>query len=226
VKKRLLVVEDDEALADILCHNLEHEGFDVLRVADGADALNTAKAFAPDLVLLDVMLPGISGLDLCAAWRREGRFPVVMVTARDGKDDKVAGLRTGADDYITKPFDLDELLARVHAVLRRARPSVERLRLGTTTIDFVTGTARHGGRSLELTRREFEILRYLAERPNTVVHREELLRHVWGFQEEPLTRAVDRAIARLRRKIEPKPHRPSFIHTAHGDGYFLTPEGG
>jgi DNA-binding response OmpR family regulator len=147
-----------------------------------------------------------------------------MITARDRKDDKLRGLKLGADDYITKPFDLDELLARVHAVLRRSRPTVERLILGMTVIDLANFSARHGNRPLDLTRREFEILRYLAQRANTVVHRDELLRHVWGFQEEPFTRAVDRAIARLRQKIEANPHRPSYIHTAHGDGYYLTPE--
>jgi two-component system response regulator VicR len=223
--KRILIVEDDEALADVLCHNLEHEGFEVRHVPDGAIALSTAKAFSPDLVLLDVVLPGVDGVDLCASWRQEGRFPIIMVTARDRKEDKLHGLRMAADDYVTKPFDLDELIARVHAVLRRGRPDVERLTLGTTNVDFVHFTARHRGRSLDLTRREFEILRYLAKRPNTVVYRDELLRHVWGFQQEPFTRCVDRAIARLRKKIELDPHHPLFIHTAHGDGYYLTPDG-
>ena len=226
MKKRLLVVEDDEQLADVLCHNLEHEGFEVRRVADGESALSTARRFVPDLVLLDLMVPGVNGLDLCAEWRQGHRFPIIMVTARTSKEDKLLGLRLGADDYITKPFDLDELLARIHAVLRRIRPDVERLALGGTTIDFTSYTAQHAGRSLDLTRREFEILRYLAQRPNTVVYRNELLRYVWGYQDEPFTRSVDRAIARLRQKIEPDPHRPSFIHTAHGDGYYLTLDSG
>jgi DNA-binding response OmpR family regulator len=227
LKKRILLVEDDELLADILCHNLEQEGFDVRRVADGELALNAARTFSPDLALLDLMLPGRSGFDLCAAWRQEGRFPIIVVTARDQKEDKIRGLRTGADDYITKPFDLDELLARIHAVLRRRRGEVEHLTLGAIAIDFVNCTAitTRGRRPIGLTSREFDILKYLAERAHTVVHRDELLKYVWGFQGDPLTRSVDRAIARLRMKIEPQPHRPIFIHTAHGNGYFLTPEG-
>ena len=224
MKKRILIVEDDQALADILHHNLEHEGFEVRRVAEGSVALSAARTFAPDLVLLDVVLPGVDGMNLCAFWRQESRFPIIMLTARDRKGDKLHGLKVGADDYITKPFDLDELLARIHAVLRRSRPDLERLTLGTTILDFVNFTAHQGGRSLELTRREFEILRYLGQRANTVVYRDELLRHVWGFQEEPFTRSVDRAIARLRKKIELNPQHPSIIRTAHGDGYYLTLE--
>jgi DNA-binding response OmpR family regulator len=224
VKKRILVVEDDEALASVLCHNLEHEGFEVKHVANGTPALSVARAFAPDLVLLDLLLPGVPGLDLCASWQTEGRFPVIIITARDRKEDKLRGLKAGADDYLTKPFDLDELLARVHIVLRRRRPAVlQRLKLGDIVIDFTRFTARRGHRSLNLTRREFDILRYLAGRGSTViVYRDELLRNVWGVTHEPFSRAVDRAIARLRTKIESDPHRPSFIHTAHGDGYYLT----
>jgi DNA-binding response OmpR family regulator len=222
VKKRVLVVEDDEGLADIMCHNLEHDGFEVRRVADGASALKTAKAFAPDLVLLDLMLPHVSGLDLCAAWRDQGNCQIIMVTARNRKDDKLLGLKTGADDYITKPFDLDELMARVHAVLRRGRPVIHHLTLGSVTIDFSNLTAYRGEEEIELTRRDFEILRYLAQRPNVVVYRDELLRDVWGFHDEPFTRSVDTAIARLRKKLEIDPHHPVYIHTAHGDGYYLT----
>lgn len=222
MKKRVLVVEDDKALADIVCHNLKHEGFEVQRVADGAVALKTAKAFAPDLVLLDLRLPGADGLALCEAWRAQGNCHVIMMTARNRKDDKLLGLKMGADDYITKPFDLDELIARVHAVLRRGRLLIQHLTLGPATIDFVNLKAHRGGKELALTRRDFEILRYLAQRPNVVVYRNDLLQHVWGFHEELFTRSVDTAIARLRKKIEADPHHPVYIHTAHGDGYYLT----
>jgi two-component system response regulator VicR len=223
--KRVLVVEDDEVLAQVVMHNLLHEGFDVRWANTGTAALREAKTFAPDVALLDVMLPEKSGLELCAIWSAERRFPIIIITARDRKDDELRGFRAGADDYITKPFDLERLLARIHAVLRRARPSLSRLKLGEVTIDFGTLTASSGGQSIELSHREFEILRYLAERANTVVHRDELLREVWGYPDDPMTRSVDKAILRLRKKIEPDPRRPTFIHTAHGDGYRLTVSG-
>jgi DNA-binding response OmpR family regulator len=148
-----------------------------------------------------------------------------MLTARVQKADKLRGLELGADDYITKPFDLDEFLARVKAVLRRTRPSGDQLTLGSLTIDFVSRTARRGKTEAYLTQREFELLHYLAARPNRVVHRDELLRQVWGMSESLLTRCVDNAVARLRKKIEPDVERPRFIHTVHGDGYALTPDG-
>ena len=224
-KRRILVVEDDPALARILRDNLLVEGFQVECVADGNQALAAARAFGPDLALLDVTLPGLSGFDLCQLWNRTRQFPVIMLTARGQKADKLRGLSLGADDYVTKPFDLEELLARVHAVLRRSRRTVARLVLGSVTIDFVTLQAWNGKDTMELTHREFELLRYLAERPQAIVHRSELLREVWQFPDAPHTRAVDHAIARLRKKIEPDAHRPRFIHTVHGDGYCLTPEG-
>jgi DNA-binding response OmpR family regulator len=149
--------------------------------------------------------------------------PIIFLTAKGQKADKIRGLRLGADDYVTKPFDLEELLARVHAVLRRARRRDDRLTLGTVTIDFAHLTASRGSEDLDLTHRDFEILRYLAERANTIVSRDELLRAVWGHGDSSTTRAVDHAIARLRKKIEETPHRPRFIHTVHGDGYRLTP---
>jgi two-component system response regulator VicR len=219
---RVLIVEDDEVLAQVVMHNLLHEGFHVRWANTGTAALREAKAFAPDVALLDVMLPEKSGLDLCAVWSTERRFPVIIMSARDRKDDELRGFRAGADDYITKPFDLERLLARIHAVLRRSRPSLTRLKLGGVTIDFGTLTAMAGDQPLDLSHREFEILRYLAERPNTVVHRDELLREVWGYPDDPMTRSVDKAILRLRKKIEPDPRRPTFIHTAHGDGYRLS----
>ena len=221
--KRILVVEDDAGLARVLRDNLVFEGFQVQWVADGNLAVDAARAFAPDLVLLDITLPGKSGLELCRIWREGRRIPIVLLTARSQKNDKLRGLEL-ADDYVTKPFDLEELLARIHAVLRRTRPSVERLRLGRVTIDFVSLHATDGKKPIELTFREFELLRYLAARADSVVLRDELLREVWGYPETPNTRAVDHAIARLRRKIETDPHHPKFIHTIHGDGYCLTPE--
>jgi DNA-binding response OmpR family regulator len=175
-------------------------------------------------VLLDIGLPGRSGLDLCRLWREARSFPIIVLTARSQKQDKLNGLQAGADDYVTKPFDLDELVARVRAVLRRVRPTVTRLSLGTVVVDFESLQAWNGGELIDLSNREFALLRYLAERPNKVVQRDELLQGVWGYPDSPdHTRSVDNAVARLRRKIEKDPHHPSFIHTAYGGGYVLTP---
>jgi two-component system response regulator VicR len=222
MKKRILIVEDDAALARVLSDNLTFAGFEVETVDDGDEVVRRMRAFAPDLVLLDVMLPGVDGFELCGLVRQGGRTPVIMLTARDQKRDKLRGLELGADDYVTKPFDFEELQARIRAVLRRARQMVVRITLGETLIDFRTFKATRGRRELRLSRREFDLLSYLAEREGAVVPRSELLREVWGFPDEPSTRAVDYAIRRLRRKIERDPHNPQHIHTVHGDGYCLT----
>jgi DNA-binding response OmpR family regulator len=221
-RKRILVVEDDEALARVLADNLRFSGFEVECEQDADGALARARAAAPDVVLLDVMLPGRNGIELCRVIRRGGTTPVIMLTARDQKSDKLSGLEAGADDYITKPFDFDELVARIRAVLRRARTMVVQVRLGHVIVDFRELRATDGHRDVHLTHREFDILSYLAERQGRVVHRNELLREVWGYPEEPTTRAVDYAIKRLRGKLEPDPHRPRFLHAVRGDGYCLT----
>jgi DNA-binding response OmpR family regulator len=225
MKKRVLVVEDDPVLTRVLRDNLTFEGFDVQSVSDGAQAQSVAKEFAPDLVLLDVNLPGQSGFELCEAWRRRLQVPIILLTAMGQKGDKIRGLQLGADDYVTKPFDLEELLARIHAVLRRTRSFASRLVLGDVTVDFGARTARRGDTELDLTHRDLELLQYLASRPHTIVSRDELLRAVWGYPDTAATRAVDHAIARLRKKIEEKPHKPRYIHTVHGDGYYLAPDG-
>lgn len=179
----------------------------------------------PDLVVLDIMLPNTNGFELCAALRQNGRTPILIVSARSQKVDKLRGLNLGADDYITKPFDLDEFLARVNAVLRRSRPKADELALGAVRIDFIARVAKRGDADVHLTHREFELLKYLAERSGRVVSREELLKELWEYPDPGLTRSVDHAIARLRRKIEPDPQQPRFIHTAVGLGYSLTPDG-
>ena len=225
MKKRVLVVEDDPVLTRVLSDNLTFEGFEVRTVSDGNLALSVAKEFSPDLVLLDINLPGRSGLDLCEVWRGGSRTPIIMLTAKGQKADKIRGLTLGADDYVTKPFDLEELLARIHAVLRRARPEVERLVLGQVVIDFVRLKAWNRSHEIELTHRDFELLQYLAKRPGSIVRRDELLRAIWGYPDSANTRAVDHAIARLRKKIEATPREPRFIHTVHGDGYCLVPDG-
>lgn len=225
MKKRVLVIEDDLSLGRVLRDNLAFEGFDVEWITDGGDAVGRSRAFDPDLVLLDVSLPGTSGFDLCDVLRHDGRIPVIFLTARGQKADKMKGFALGADDYVTKPFDLEELLARIHAVLRRARAAVPELVLGSVKVDFKAHEAHREGESLRLTHREFQLLQYLLERSGRVVLRSELLRAIWGYIDTPDTRSVDHAIARLRKKIEADPHRPQFIHTVHGDGYCLTPEG-
>jgi two-component system response regulator VicR len=221
-RQRILIVEDDRALARVLSDNLSFSGFDVDWVDDGAEVLNKVRSTSPDLVLLDLMLPGRDGFNLCGLIREGGRTPVIMLTARDQKVDKVKGLELGADDYNTKPFDYEELQARIRAVLRRARRSATRITIGDAVIDFVAFTATRAGLDLRLSRREFDLLGYLAEREGRIVQRDELLREIWGFPEEPATRAVDYAIRRLRRKLESDPHNPRHIHTVHGNGYSLT----
>jgi DNA-binding response OmpR family regulator len=221
MKKRVLIAEDDLNLSALLRENLIFEGFDVDCVADGDQVLSRARAFTPDLVVLDVMLPSVNGFDLCASLRQNGRTPVLILSARSQKADKLRGLTLGADDYMTKPFDLDEFLARVNAILRRSRPTAYDLVLGALRIDFLSRTAKRGDTDIHLTYREFELLKYLAARPGRVVSREELLREIWEYPEATLTRSVDHAIARLRRKIEPDPQQPRFIHTAVGSGYSL-----
>jgi len=224
MKKRVLIVEDDSNLAAFMRENLLYEGFEVHWVADGESALARARTFMPDLIVLDIMLPDTSGFELCAALRRNGRVPVLIVSARSHKTDKLRGLNLGADDYITKPFDLDEFVARVHAVLRRTRPATDNLVIGSITIDFISRTAKRGGAEIHLTHREFDLLKYLAERPGQVVSREELLKKLWEYPDPAWTRSVDHAIARLRKKIEPDPQHPRFIHTSVGSGYSLAPE--
>jgi DNA-binding response OmpR family regulator len=222
-RRRILLVEDDDALATVLKIKLTMEGFEVEWAADGSRAAVAAKAFAPDLIVLDVTLPGTNGFELCRIWRQSMQIPIIMLTARSDKADKLRGLTMGADDYMTKPFDTQELVARILAVLRRTRPALAQLTLGTVSIDFENALAQNAGKPIKLTRREFAMLRYLAERSNVIVHRDELLQIIWGYTAVPYTdRAVDQAVARLRKKIEADPHQPQFLHTAHGDGYYLS----
>jgi two-component system, OmpR family, response regulator VicR len=224
-QKRILIVEDDEGIARVLSDNLKIDGFNVRWARTAHDALVESQSFRPDLVLLDVMLAGQpNGLDICGVLRQGGRCGVIIVSARSQREDKLRGLGVGADDYVTKPFDMEELAARINAVLRRTVLVVSRIRLGSIGIDFEAHTAMRGSTPIHLTHREFEILRYLAERRDHVVHRTELLREVWGIVDGSTTRSVDFAISRLRRKIEPNPPEPRFLRTVHGDGYSLTVE--
>ena len=212
-------------MARVLCDNLVIEGFDVRHAGRGDEAIQLAAEFHPDLVLLDLMLPDTTGFDVCDALRCRGAAALIILSARGQKIDKLRGLNLGADDYVTKPFDIEELVARIHAVLRRARADVEQLVLGQVTVDLQSQRAIVRDGSVPLTRRECELLRYLAERMDRVVYRDELLRGVWGYLDAPITRLVDTAVARLRKKIERDPRHPLFLHTVHGDGYCLTSSG-
>lgn len=221
--KRILLVEDDRAIARLLRDNLTFEGFAVAWCETGDDAIQVSREVGADLVLLDLMLPrNVDGMELCRRFATGlNRIPVIIVSARGQKEDRVRGLTLGADDYVVKPFALDELLARINAVLRRTTPRVDVLTLGDTVIDFVRLCAHAGKDELVLSDREFDILRCLAERAGAVVTRDELLRIVWGYAEAPLTRTVDNFIFRLRHKIEPDPRHPRYLRTAYGDGYRL-----
>lgn len=220
---RILLVEDDPIFRSVVRDNLVFEGYRVEAVADGKTALRQLQTFSPDLIVLDLTLPDCDGLDLCPRLRQGGKIPVIILSARGQKIDKIKGLELGADDYVTKQPDLDELLVRIRVVLRRTRVSVGKMRVGLLLIDFNTSKAMSGTGPVRLTHREFEILRYLAERRDKVVHRDELLREVWGyFDQSVTTRSVDQTIARLRKKIEPDPHHPEVIRTVHGDGYSLS----
>ena len=225
MKSRILVVEDDLNLAAIIRENLVFEGFEVDAVNDGAMVVSRVKDFRPDLIVLDIMLPGTNGFEICTAVRRHAATPILMVSARSQKTDKIRGLNLGADDYITKPFEVDELLARINAILRRSRARTDLLVLGDVRVDFVSLSAWRGDEQIHLTHREFSLLKYLSERPGRVISRDDLLRDVWEYPDPGITRAVDHAVNRLRTKIEPDPQQPQFIHTAVGLGYVLTPEG-
>jgi DNA-binding response OmpR family regulator len=225
MSKRILIVEDDIAFATILSDNLRFEGFAVDACNSVEQSLRAVKAFGPDLVLLDLTLnDGGDGLALCQRLTHaHERLPIIIISARREKDDRVRGLVLGADDYLVKPFAVDELLARIQAVLRRSRGRTSSIRLGEIFIDFVSRTTCKGRREIILTDREFEILRYLADRSGSIVSRDELLHLVWGYNEAPLTRTVDNFISHLRKKLEPDPKHPKYIRTSYGGGYRLTP---
>jgi DNA-binding response OmpR family regulator len=224
VKRRILIVEDDPSITRMVRDNLVYEGFEVECVTRGDHALNHVRSFAPDLMVLDLMLPGLDGFEICRAVAQSAvRVPTIIVSARSQTSDKIQGLELGADDYITKPFMFAELLARIHAVIRRTNASPDVIDIGDIHLDFSSLRATKGKKPLSLTHREFEVLRLLWIHRDKVVTREQLLRSIWGYAEVPLTRTVDQFIVRLRSKIESDPHQPRFLHTVYGDGYRLTP---
>jgi DNA-binding response OmpR family regulator len=230
--RRVLVVEDDASIAMALRDGFVGDGYQVEIAADGARGLERALADRPDLVILDLMLPRLGGLDLCRELRSRGRrTPVIMLTARGQEIDRVLGLKLGADDYVTKPFSLIELLARAEAVLRRTTaPAVvesqapSTLRFGDVEVDFARHQVRKAGAPLRLTPRELKLLEYFASRHGEVVSREELLDKVWGYRSNLFTRTVDTHVAKLRKKVEDRAGDPKHLLTVHRVGYRFVAE--
>jgi DNA-binding response OmpR family regulator len=218
---RVLVVEDDPGILRTVADNLRFEQHEVITAADGESAYALQQRERIDLIVLDLMLPRMSGLELCRRLRAEDvHVPVLVLTARGEEADRVRGLDMGADDYVTKPFSMAELMARVRALLRRSSPGLAAtLKFGDVEVDFRSHTVVRGGRAIEMTRKEFSLLRFLASREDTVITRDELLNKVWGFEAYPVTRTVDNHIASLRAKLEADPGRPIYIQTVHGVGY-------
>jgi Response regulators consisting of a CheY-like receiver domain and a winged-helix DNA-binding domain len=232
-KKKVLVVEDEKNIVDILCFNLHHAGYDTVEAYDGEDGLAKATAENPDLILLDVMLPKMIGFDVCRALRRQGNnVPVIILTAREEEADKVLGLEIGADDYITKPFSMRELIARVGANIRRtgmSAPAAATAAASATPVsgDLSINTDSHqvfrNGKAIDLTQREYELLTFLASHPNKVYSRIDLMEQVWnyGYVGDD-ARTVDVTVRRLREKIESDPANPAYILTRRGAGYYFS----
>ncbi len=225
-KDKVLIVEDEKSISDIIKFNLEKEGFQVCVAYDGEEALLTAKVEEPSLILLDVMLPKVDGFTVCKKIRETSNVPIIILTAKEEEVDKVLGLGLGADDYMTKPFGMRELIARVRANLRRVLLSADSsesklLDIGNLTIDLNRFEIRKDGTVLELTLREFELLRYLAERADKVFSREQLLEEVWGYEYYGDIRTVDVTVRRLREKLEDDSSHPKYIMTKRGIGYYF-----
>ncbi len=218
---RVLVVEDDEEIADVLRRSLRNEGYEVRTSADGVEALEVAAGFVPDLVVLDLGLPRLDGIEVCRRLRADSDVPILMLTARAETDDRVGGLDSGADDYLVKPFERRELLARIRALLRRRPPrGSASLSVGDLSLNPDTREVRRGDREVELTNREFELLEYLMRNERLVISRERLLDEVWGYDPMAATNTIDVFISNLRRKLEAG-GEPRLLHTKRGAGYVL-----
>jgi phosphate regulon transcriptional regulator PhoB len=225
--KRILLIEDDRDIVELVRYNMEKEGFQLMAVGDGASGLAQVRKSPPDLLLLDLMLPKLSGLEICKEVRRDetlNRLPIVMLTARGEEADRVVGLELGADDYVTKPFSPRELVARVKALLRRVEPAgaTEKvIEIGALRIDPACYRVTRNSKAIPLSTLEFRLLFYLAARPNKVFTRDQLLDAVWGTERFVTPRSVDVYIRRLREKIESVPQRPVFVKTVRGAGYMF-----
>jgi two-component system alkaline phosphatase synthesis response regulator PhoP len=220
---KILIVEDEPNMVAGLRDNFEFEGYQVITAPDGVAGLERALSESPDLVILDVMMPRMSGLDVCKQLKsKRPAIPIIMLTARGQEVDKVVGLELGADDYVTKPFSIRELLARVKAVLRRSGnipQREEKFSFGEVEVNVRSCQVTRKGKALDFSSKEFELLRYFLVHPGETLSRDRLLEEVWGYEHFPTTRTVDAHIVRLRQKVEPKPEEPRFILTVHGTGY-------
>ena len=220
-KARVLVVEDDGDIAEVLRRSLRMEGYDVRLADDGVEALDQSSLFAPDAVVLDLGLPRLDGIEVCRRLREEGDVPILILTARDGVDARVEGLDSGADDYLVKPFERQELLARLRALLRRRPPrGSASLSVGDLTLNPDTHEVRRGDRDIDLTQREFELLEYLMRNERIVVSRQRLLDEVWGYDPFSMTNTIEVFVSNLRRKLEAG-GEPRLLHTIRGAGYVL-----
>ncbi len=221
--KTILVVDDEPTLVATLKYNLERESYRVLEAADGEAALAAARSGRPDLIVLDLMLPGLSGLEVCRILRKETRVPIIMLTAKDAEVDKVVGLETGADDYVTKPFGMPELMARVRALLRRAEPAeddaLDVVESGDLRVDLARREVQRAGSPLRLKPKELDLLGFFMRRRGRVLSREELLNQVWGYEFADDTRTVDVHVRWLRQTIAPDPAQPTRLITVRGEGY-------
>ena len=221
--KTILVADDEPTLVATLKYNLERDSYEVITAADGESALAAARARRPDLILLDLMMPGLNGLEVCRILRREMQVPILILTARGAEADKVAGLEIGADDYVTKPFSMRELMARVRALLRRSENApaadLEIVSSGDLTIDIRKRVASRDGSGLPLKPKEFELLSFFARNPGQAFTRDQLLNQIWGYDYAGDTRTVDVHVRWLRQKIEEEPERPTRLITVRGVGY-------
>ena len=228
MSKTVLIVEDERPIVEILKFNLKREGYETLEALDGTEGLEKARTSDPDLILLDVMLPGMNGFEICSTLRDEGHaVPIIMLTAREEESDKVFGLEAGADDYITKPFSMRELLARVKANIRRRSLDAgtkgvneNALKLGDVAVDRASMAVTKGGKPVEVTQKEYDLLVCLLSEPGKVYSREELMEKVWNYDYFGDMRTVDVTVRRLREKIEDDPGNPRYIRTKRGAGYY------
>lgn len=228
-QKKVLIIEDEKSISDIIKFNLQKEGYEIETAYDGEDGLTKALSVNPDIILLDIMIPIIDGFQVCKKVRETSNVPIIMLTAKEEEVDKVLGLELGADDYMTKPFGMRELIARIKANIRRnsivggetESNNSKISTYGNLTIDMTKYEVRKDDRALELTLREFELLKYLAEQENQVFSREQLLEEVWGYEYYGDIRTVDVTVRRLREKVEDDPGDPKYIMTKRGIGYFF-----
>lgn len=229
MKKHILIVDDEEHLADALAHNLQFEGYSTTVANDGEEGLQLARTIQFDLVILDIMMPKLDGLEVCRRLRATGsKVPILFLTAKSSDADRLLGLKVGADDYVAKPFLLEELILRINGIFRRqewySRPPDEQevFRFGSNEVNFQTFEATSNGRTVNLTEKECMLMKLLVERRNQVVSREEILERVWGYRFSTSSRTIDNFIVRLRRYFEADPKDPKYIHSVRGVGYRFT----